>query len=457
MDHGRAIRSLLLTLFVLSATGALDWSESPPDREVAATPTWAKRIDNGWGGVRVHRGHADSQGGCVAAGDSGYSSNLDGWAIHFDKAGTILNQTTYSGKKNDRLASICASADTGYVAAGWTQFTGIGFLEKGGYGWLLKLGTDLNPIWAKAFSTSKTMNRFERIIKLNNAQGYLAIMVFEDKYYWYWAIVRLNPSGDIVWAYKLGDTGLSLDVGEVLQASDGSFYLTGTVSSTSLSANGFILKIDADGNPTWARMFGKGIPIDEHVVSAYLTGSGDLMAFGYSFDDLIGLVLKVDPNGNTRWQYLYKDPSGFATGLNFGMPGDGGGFFLAGSFNYNGVRTVFAKCNLTGGLLSKRSYLAFGGAPPNWSEYVSHAFRSSDGGVFLLSSDVMPQDVVISKLDSNGGLPKDCRLITFNVARSKSSYQLTDLSIRYERVTVTVKSSSVTAKSVSFESSDVCE
>jgi len=55
--------------------------------DAAAVPVWAKRIQNSYGGIRTFRGLPDSQGGCLAVGDSGFLSNLDGWAVHLDKTG----------------------------------------------------------------------------------------------------------------------------------------------------------------------------------------------------------------------------------------------------------------------------------------------------------------------------------------------------------------------------------
>jgi hypothetical protein len=428
----------------------------PTGVDSGSTPVWAKRLENSYGGVRVCWGVPDSAGGCLAVGDSGYVSNLDGWAIHLDKSGAVLKQMTYGGKKQDRLNSICASLDTGYIAAGWAQFEGVSSFENGGYGWLVKLGTELNPVWAKTFSASKTMNRFTQIIRLAKGQGYLATLVFEENGRWLDAIVRLNSSGGIVWADKLGDSQTYVSISEAVPSSDGGFFLVGSAGLFN-DEDGVVIKIDGNGHFKWAKTYGWAPPVDDEFVSAYLTGAGDLMVFGFSYYQRSGLVLKLSSRGTVKWQYAYKDSLSFAGGLGCGVPGEGGGFYNLGSFCYNGVRILFAKNSAAGGILSQKSFLAFGGGAPNYNEYLVRAFRSSDGGIFILNSAVMPQDVVVAKLDAGGNLPKNCQSLTWNLARSKPGFKPADSSIPYQPVKVTVKAAAISGKTGPATAREACE
>ncbi len=449
------IRGFLVALAILTVAGSMERAAGSPGRDAAAS-AWSIALKNSWGGVRIHRGLADTAGGCLAVGDTGYSSNRDGWAVHLDKAGAILRQMTYAGKDNDRLTSLCAATDAGYLAAGWTQFTGTGFFEEGGVGWLLKLRTDLSPVWAKSYSASKTSSRFVRIIKLTKASGYLAILEFEDEYYYYNAVLRLNASGSVAWAYKLGDHEFHFDVREVLPTADGGFYLVGSGSGQSTSENGLIIRLASNGRPLWAKTIGQGVPVYERFQSAFLTGAGDLMVFGANHTEQAGLALKLDAKGNVKWQYFYKDPALFSTGLSLGLPGGGSGFYILGSYCYNGVRTLFAKCDATGKILTKKAYLAFGGPAPNYNEYVAHVFPSSDGGIFLLSSEVMPTDAVVAKLDAAGSLPAKCRPLNYGLSRSRSSYAPESLTVPWTSVKITVRSTTAVAKLSALAASPVC-
>lgn len=440
---------------LLIAAGPAVQTAGFPARDAAAS-TWAVGLKNSWGGVRLYRGLADTAGGCLAAGDTGYSSDRDAWAVHLDKTGAILKQMTYAGKNNDRLTSLCAATDAGYLAAGWTQFTGTGFFEKGGAGWLLKLRADLSPAWAKSYSASKTSSRFVRVIKLTKASGYLAILEFEDEYYYYNAVLRLNASGSVVWAYKIGDHEFHFDVQEVLPAADGGFFLVGSGSGQSTSENGLVVRLASNGRTVWAKTIGQGAPVYERLESAFLTGGGDLMVFGANHTEQAGLALRLDAKGNVKWQYYYKDPALFSTGLSLGLPGGGSGFYILGSYCYNGVRSLFAKCDATGKILAKKEYPAFGGPAPNYNEHVAHAFPSSDGGIFLLSSDVMSMDAVAAKLDAAGSLPAKCRPLNYGLSRSRSSYAPESLTIPWTSVKVTVRSAPAVAKPSTLAASPVC-
>lgn len=445
----------LAVLVILVMTGSWKRADGSSEAQAAAVPVWAKRIkdNSSYYGIRTFRGLPDSSGGCLAVGDSGseYFSSLDAWAVHLDKTGKILNQMIYGGKTHERLISICESADTGYLVAGRTQFDPIG--GQGGYGLLMKLGADLNPLWAKTVSASRTENGIERIIKLNKAQGYLAIMRFQDNYSRPEAIIRLNTSGFVVWAFKLGDANLSFDIREVFQAPDGGFFLAGSVHSL-LEYDAVIVKIDGNGNFKWAKTFGgAGANSSERIESGYLTSSNNLMVFGAG--EGTGLALKLDLNGNVKWQYLYKGSLQNPGGLSYGIPGEGGGFYFVGTDSLNDTEINFVKCDSTGRILSKKSYRAFSGS--TLYEWMSHAFRSSDGGIFILNEYVSPSDVAIAKLNSSGNLPQKCPPMSWNVARSKTKYKLIDISIPYASVKVTVKSTKISARSVSYAISEACD
>ncbi len=449
------LRAALAALVILVMAGSWKRADGSSEAEAAAVSVWAKRIESNGEGIQIYRGLADSQGGCLAVGDSGspYVSSLDAWAVHLDKTGKILNQMTYGGKTHERLISLCESLDTGYLVAGRTQFDPSGVNDQGGFGFLMKLGSDLKPIWAKTVSASRTENWIERILKLNKAQGYLALMTFQENYYRPKAIIRLNSSGSVVWAYKLGDANLGFEIKDVLQAPDGGFFLVGGVRIDS-GEDAFFIKIDSNGHFKWAKTFGDaGANSSEGIESAYLTSNNSLMVFGRS--EGTGLALKLDLNGNVKWQYLYKGTPQNAGYLGYGLPGEGGGFYFVGSDLVNDAEIDFIKCDSTGKILSKKSYRAFSGSTLH--EYMSHAFRASDGGIFILNTEVWPSDVAIAKLNTTGNLPQKCPPISWNVTRSRTKYKISNFSVPYASVKVIVKTTKISARTVSYTMREACD
>lgn len=452
----------LLVSMLLFSSG--NWAQRSPDSRKAlplATPTWAKSVENSFnGGVRMRQGMPDSEGGCLVVGDNGYSSNLDGWAAHFDKTGQILKQVNYSGKKHDRLYSICASDDKGYLSAGWTQFEISGITENSGLGLLMKIDAGLNPAWSKVYSGLKYTNFIPLVIKLKT-KGYLAIMESwgdEDSGL---VIMRLDSSGCIVWS-RILKTDLAHyfpEISEIIQTPDGGFLLIGTLFIRDNSRkDGVIIKIDGKGNLKWAKAYGKTESYEEFY-SAFLTAASDLMVFGCHYPDFTAshaLVLKIDQNGNIKWQILYKKLGN--NGFRFGLAGSGGGFYAVGnSDGSSSVQINYVKGDGTGKILSKKGYAAFYGPYPNYYETVSDAFWSSDGGIIVLNRLLWSYtDGYVAKMDANGILPKACQLMSVNIARSKSNFQQTEITFSYETITVIEKPAKITAKATSFTLNEAC-
>lgn len=455
------MKSWGLRSFLVSAAAALLLAGGPagaPGSSGSAdggVPVWAKRIDNIYGGVRVSGGLADAQGGCLAVGDSGYLSDLDAWAVHLDKGGAVLDQKAYAGSQHDRLISACAAVDGGYLAAGWTRFKGTGFFEEGGVGLLMKLGSKLDPVWVKTVSASSTMSRLTKVLTLAKTQGYLAVLEFEEDYETRAAVLRLTAKGAVVWARTIGDAENSFYCVDAAPTVDGGFALAGNLFKGFEAGDGCVVKIDGDGRLRWAKAFGEAGGVSERVSSVLAAGGGDLLLIGESYNERAAIALKLDAQGKLKWQTFYKDQAGFAPGLDFGIALRGGAFALLGSYCYNGVRIVFARCDAAGKILSKTSYPAFGGPAPNYGETAVDAFPSSDGGLFLLNTDVMG-DVAAAKLDLLGRLPKLCSPTAWPAAASKSKYVLSDASLAWESLRVTVKAASVKAKSASGASDDAC-
>lgn len=458
-------KAICLSIFV-SALIFLTWNpgqSSSSAREAAPpkTPTWAKTIKNSNGGVRMRQGMPDSEGGCLVVGDNGYWSNLDGWAAHVDKDGQILNQMNYSGKKHDRLYSLCASGDKGYIAAGWTQFEISGINESGGYGLLMKLDAGLKPAWAKSYTALKYANFIPAVIKLKT-KGYLAVMESWGDSDSGLVIMSLDSSGCVVWSRILKtDLAYSFpEISEIIQAPDGGFLLIGTLFIRSNSRkDGVIIKIDGKGNLKWAKTYGQTESYEEFY-SAFLTANGDLMVFGCHYPDFTAshaLVLKIDQNGRIKWQILYKKLGN--NGFRFGLAGSGGGFYAVGdSDGYSSVQINSVKGDATGKILSKKGYAAFYGPYPNYYETVSDAFWSSDGGIIVLNRILWSYtDGYVAKMDANGILPKACQMMSVNISRSKANFKSTDMIFPYETIAVTEKPTTIKATATSCTASEACD
>ncbi len=139
-------------------------------------------------------------------------------------------------------------------------------------------------------------------------------------------ILKLNISGNFIWAKKFGSTGsdaafsLTTDVSNNIICSG---YFSGNVfgiTSTG-SADGFVLKLNSSGNQIWAKKFGggtNGIVGNDVVEKVIVDANSNIYAVG-NFEGLsdfdpnagqyniipIGLedafIVKLDQNGNFIW------------------------------------------------------------------------------------------------------------------------------------------------------------
>jgi hypothetical protein len=190
------------------------------------------------------------------------------------------------------------------------------------------------------------------------------------------AVLRVTSGGAYVWANIWGDAAYQNALAVAVDGS-GNIYVAGEfdgtldfgvgaplVSAGSLDA--FILKLDAQGDPVWARQFGDASfqtvyaidadPAGNVVVTGAFEGAISIDAFQPIADGRDGYVLKMDPGGNVVWGHAFGG-AGWAEGL--GVAFAGSDALVAGYFD---------------------DEVSFGGAPAS-------AGDSDDGFVARLSSD----------------------------------------------------------------------
>lgn len=114
---------------------------------------------------------------------------------------------------------------------------------------------------------------------------------------------------------------------------DGGYVIAGgTRTSTQGSADISVMKIDSAGTLIWSRCFG-GYNY-ESVYSVQETPQGEILLFGYSNTwTAIGadlFVLKLDANGETIWLKLYEGPAEILAGQKASYICDNGQILIAG-------------------------------------------------------------------------------------------------------------------------------
>ena len=253
-------------------------------------------------------------------------------------AQTILWDKSYGGPNIDDASSIVATPDGGYLIGG-QSYSDISFEKsqnnKGGNDyWLIKIDTQGNKQWDKSFSGIGPWGDDLRVILPLSDGGYLLAGSSEGKIGYeksedsrgnwidYW-IIKLDASGNQLWDKTIG--GPAVDgLGDVVETDDGGFLLGGhsfgqdlgngyekTAVPHNYSEDYWIVKIDANGDKIWDKIYGGEKYesctkiIKTHDGNYLLAGSSNSAASYEKSEESRGnydfWLVKIDPDGNQIW------------------------------------------------------------------------------------------------------------------------------------------------------------
>jgi hypothetical protein len=159
-------------------------------------------------------------------------------------------------------------------------------------------------------------------------------------------VVKLTSGGALAWTdvIELASTGPNQDC--LVQCADGGWLVSGTSSGNNSVNTIFAVKLDANGNVSWAKNLGTGIGY-----SVIKTNDGGYAVAGITSSEGAGgsdiLIVKLDANGNSCCSSDLSIPT-VTTG---GTSGSGGSSVSGGTVSSgNGVGgtgggTKISQCN----------------------------------------------------------------------------------------------------------------
>lgn len=245
------------------------------------------------------------------------------------------------GSGTEYIKQVLQTADGGCIIAGYTTSnnngTFTGFTNYGGQdAWVLKLDQGGKIQWQHLMGGTGTFDMFQDIVAVTGG-GYLLIGTStssntgtlsgvnsnggQDAW-----LVKINDAGDMLWQKLYGGSNNDYFY-EALPTQDNGFIIAGTSYSSNNgtltginnngTADGWIMKVDADGNTQWQKLYGGDITDVFYSIAA--TNDGGFIAAGSSssnsgtgtLTDVTnngvqdGWIMKIDANGNTLWQKLY--------------------------------------------------------------------------------------------------------------------------------------------------------
>jgi hypothetical protein len=262
---------------------------------------WTRFYNNiyGYSGFSVQQTYDE---GYIVAGQVGEPDTIsigasDIYILKTNEFGdTIWTFRTNLGV-GDRAYSIRQLIDSSYIVTGVVNEAINGGNPRS---ILLKISKNGQLLWNKTYATQ---SRAEAVQAIDS--GFLFLGTNGSKTY----LVKTNSIGDTIWTKK-GGLGFQYGRGEdVVQLSDSSYIVTGSVYNNS-NQDVFVSKIDKNGNLIWAKQYGGSE--DDYANAIDLVEDNGFIIAGDTYSYSVGQyynadiwLLRFDENGDTLWTKSY--------------------------------------------------------------------------------------------------------------------------------------------------------
>ncbi len=313
---------------------------------------------------------------------------------HLANSQTVTWEKLFAKKSTDAFRSATEVPGGGYVSAGYTA----DFTNNDTDAYVVRTAANGDTIWTS--SINGPLSRKDLFYKVINADNGFVCCGYttsfnnnSDEAYF----VKLDLNGNILWQNTFGGVGRDR-AQEIGQTADGGYIVSGYVAPNG-NYSGFLLKLNANGDTTWSRLFRFPGSTYCDFNSVKQLADGGFIACGQvnigGNNDVY--IVRTDPNGNLIWQR--------AAGTNSGGSDNGeciiitsNGYAIAGGTDNNGY---FLKVDTSG---FKQWEKIFGGNPLNDDFHqVSTTF---DGGYVLAgttsSSGPIDPNIWLFKTNANG-------------------------------------------------------
>jgi len=177
----------------------------------------------------------------------------------------------FGGTYNDYLNSIVQTSDGGYMAVGDMNSTDGDFSANHGEydGWIIKVDSNGNKLWLKCFGGTST-DLLRSIIQTSDggyiAGGYTRSVdgdISGSRYSLDGWIIKLDSNGNKLWSKCFGGNGNDY-LNSIIQTADGGYIAAGETLSNDGDfsehhggyTDGWIIKFDSNGNREWSKCFG---------------------------------------------------------------------------------------------------------------------------------------------------------------------------------------------------------
>ncbi len=312
-------------------------------------------------------------------------------------AGSASSQTsflkTFGGPGTD-IANYLLELPDGYLVAGTTSSFGDGSLD----GYLLRLELNGDLIWQKVYGSGS--NDVFTAVAEAESDGFLAVgfttggfMGTQDI-----MITRVDAFGSVLWSKTAGG-GADDYARAVIRIADGYIISGGQSSLSAGTVDGFVMRIDNDGNVVWSKSYGSAVA---NIIYAEYEENGVLYAG--SSADAAGALLRLSTTDGSVLSGSLADGNATESLYYVRPTADGNLLQSDHSWSPSGgvqIRQWVRKTDRVGNVLWSKTYSAPG------ADLRGRAEPCSDGGSILVpyeNFNKFTAEPVLVRLDSTGNV-----------------------------------------------------
>lgn len=239
-------------------------------------------------------GYTRSVDGDIHSGNKG---KADCWLVKVDASGKIEWEKTYGGSKEERLTSLIAAHDGGFIFTATTLSTDGDVnvpLCSGNGLWVVKISEKGVIEWKNCYANTGLLSENAMITSV--PKGYMLTSssvkaseltpenTISMNYNNDIRIYKLDKKGELLWVRMYGDENNKERIVDFKPTKDGGFAFAGCSrfvnmninDSTNRNWDGWLVKLDSVGNIAWEKTFGgKGV---DQFIELLITSKGFLMA-----------------------------------------------------------------------------------------------------------------------------------------------------------------------------------
>ncbi|MDJ0890497.1 MAG: hypothetical protein QNK18_04795 [Gammaproteobacteria bacterium] len=375
-------------------------SLSCPDKR--ARCTWERTF----GGALEDKAHAIT----VTANDhiwvAGYSRShigfeYDAWVICLDRGGRLVWDRRFGGKRTDQIYAMAPTSSGGVVVAGYTRSQGAG----GSDAWIVRLDSRGNLVWERTFGGEREDRA--RTVAATGDGGFVVggFTRSGDSENADGFVLRLTADGSVLWSSVFGDAEEDGIFG-IATMPAGGFVATGYTDQT--GDHGYdlwVLRLNEKGGTVWTRQLGLGSFDAGAAVAA--TADGGAVVVGVTSEDSFtqddAWVLRLDADGVLLWDRRLGGPKVEAA---WGVVATNDGGFVVtaatSSFGAGSVDAWLLRLDADGAVNWERAY---GGKA--WDRPTAITM-TKDGDLLMVGSTTTKgagyEDYWVLRLDAEGWL-----------------------------------------------------